>query len=536
MIFILKIALLIVLGGDLVRSTEHVGIGYIAAYLREKNYEVTIFEIKEINNTKIYEKLIKENYHIAGFTTTCITLKLVLEVAERLKQMNPSLITVCGGHMATFGGEDILKEFQHIDYIIHGEGEITFYELAQCIELKGDICKIKGISYRNHNQSIIRNADRPLISNLDTLPLPARDQFISAQKNTQYIRISTSRGCYGGCAFCSSFVGRKQDGPRWRGRSPLNVVNEIEYLVNTYNFHTFDFVDSTFEDPSPAGKQRIKEMAQLIIERNLEIYYNCCFRAENWKDEDKDILELLVQSGLEKVNIGFESGNDNGLKILHKKARMKDNWKAIEVLRDFPDIYLTFGFIMLHPYSCKEDILDNAKFLHNTGIGQVIRHYFWQLEVYPGTLMEEKLIKDQLLTKDYDIADGMYKYKFQNEEMAYFADVFKSLLELNSVWDFEIFDIVIHTFITRLRRKYKDSDIFSYIEEFRNYVNGIRKEIADFNFDFFLRLYAQSEDYDLEKEKILLDTFIKEKMNLIKVRQYKLGHSALKMGKSLINR
>lgn len=536
MVFILKIALLVVLGGDLVRSTEHVGIGYIAAYLREKNYDVTIFEIKDINNTESYKELLQEQYDIVGFTTTCITLKLVLEMADKLKQMDPSIITVCGGHMATFGGADILKDYQQIDYIISGEGEITFYELAQYIELKGDISKIEGLSYRDHNGCVIKNADRHLISDLDSLPLPARDQFINAPKNTQYIRISTSRGCYGGCAFCSSFVGRKQEGARWRGRSPLSVVNEIEYLLNTYNFHTFDFVDSTFEDPGLVGKQRIKEIAQLIIERDMEIYYNCCFRAENWKDEDRDILDLLVQSGLEKVNIGFESGNDRGLRILHKRAKMEDNWKTIKVLRDFPDIYLTFGFIMLHPYSCKEDLYDNATFLHNTGIGQVIRHYFWQLEVYPGTLMEEKLIKDQLLTKDYDIADGMYKYKFQNQEMTYYANAFKSLLELNSVWDFEIFDIVIHTFITRLRRKYKDSDIFSDIEDFRNYVNDIRKEIADFNYDFFLRLYAQSEDYDLEKEKVLLDTFIKETMKLIKLRQYKLGRSVLKMGKSLVNR
>lgn len=85
---------------------------------------------------------------------------------------------------------------------------------------------------------------------------------------------------------------------------------------------------------------------------------------------------------------------------------MSDNWKAIEIIKDFPDIYITFGFIMLHPYSTMEDLADNARFLYKTGIGQVIRHYFWQLEVYPGTLMEEKLIKDALLTKEYDITEG----------------------------------------------------------------------------------------------------------------------------------
>lgn len=512
------------------------GIGYIAAYLRERDYEVSILEVNDIYDKAQYRQILEGEFDIVGFTTTCITLKAILEMASIIKQCNPQILISFGGHMATFGYNEILENYGQVDFVITGEGEITFYELAKCIEERGDLSQISGLCYRNEKGIVIKNEDRALIENLDELPFPVRDQFENAPNKAQYLRISSSRGCYGNCGFCSSFVGRKQNGPRWRGRSPKSVVDEIEQLVNKYDFHTFDFVDSTFEDPGKVGKQRIKEIAQLILDRNIEIYYNCCFRAENWKDEDRPLLNLLIESGLEKVNIGFESGNDRGLKILNKRARMKDNWKAIEVLRDFPDIYVTFGFIMLHPYSCKEDLYDNATFLHNTGIGQVIRHYFWQLEVYPSTLMEEKLYKDKLLTKDYDVADGMYKYKFQNEGMDYFANAFKELLTLDSVWDFEIFDIVIHTFITRIRRRYRDTPVFNEIEKFRAYVNEVRKEIADFNYEFFLRLYAHEERYDLMKEKELLDVFIKEKMKCINAKQYQLGYYILKSGNKLVSR
>lgn len=154
--------------------------------------------------------------------------------------------------------------------------------------------------------------------------------------------------------------------------SPKSVVDEIEMLVKKYDFHTYDFVDSTFEDPGRKGKIRIETIAREIINRKLDIFYNCCFRAENWSEKDNDLLKLLVDSGLEKVNIGFESGNERGLKILNKRATIEDNWRTIETLRNFPFIYITFGFIMLHPYSTLQDIHDNAKFLHDTGIGQVI--------------------------------------------------------------------------------------------------------------------------------------------------------------------
>lgn len=530
-----KIGLIIMLGGDLVRSTEHVGIGYIASCLRQKNYIVDIIEIKDGSDQVVIDDLI-EKYDVFGFTATCITLKYVIKFAETIKKADPRKIIICGGHMPTFCGEDIMKAYKQVDYIITGEGEVTFCELMDFLDDKKSVAEVKGILYRNDSNQIIKNDDRELIENLDSLPFPARDQFESHNKNLQYIRISTTRGCYGNCGFCSSFVGRKQKGPRWRGRSPKNVVDEIEYLVNKYNFHTYDFVDSSFEDVGKAGKQRIKEIAQEIIKRDLHIYYNCCFRAESWHREEADILELLIESGLEKVNIGFESGNDNGLRILNKNARMKDNWRTIELFRDFPDIYITFGFIMFHPYSSMRDVYDNATFLYNTGIGQVIRHYFWLLEIYPGTLMEEKLINDKLTLKDYDFLDGMYQYKFLDKNVEKLVIQSRKFLELKSVWDFEIFDIIIHTFITRLRRKYRGTDIYNVIIRFQDYVTKQRKEMAEFNYEFFLKFYIQDELYDLEAEKNRLNDFILMKMDLITNEQYKAGKEIIYMGGELVNR
>ncbi len=532
----MKIALIIVLGGDLVKSTEHMGIAYIAACLRQNQHTVDILEISNVHDEKAVQNLLDSHYDVYGFTTTCITLKYAVELSKVLKEADPKGAIIFGGHMATFSGEEILREYNPVDFIIKGEGELTFCDLVHCLEVHGDPAKVKGIMHRDDENNVIVNEDRELIEDLDTLPFPARDQFIQYNENLQYIRLSTSRGCYGNCAFCSSFVGRKQKGPRWRGRSPKNVVDEIEYLVNTYNFHTFDFVDSSFEDVGKAGKERISCIAREIIDRKLPIYYNCCFRAESWHKEDGEILELLIKSGLEKVNIGFESGNDNGLRILNKNARMKDNWNTVKLFRDYPDIYITFGFIMFHPYSNMEDLYDNATFLYETGIGQVIRHYFWVLEVYPGTLMEQKLLQDGLTLKEYDFLDGMYKYRFQNEGIEELVIQSRKFLELQSVWDFEIFDIIIHTFITRLRRRYKGTDIGEVVEEFQDYVNKQRQEMAAFNYEFFLKFYKQEAGYDIEAEKTRLDEFIKKKMNVISNEQYIAGRKIIYMGGELVNR
>ena len=526
----MTIALVVTLGGDLVRSTEHIGIGYLSACLRKNNHTVRVLEIKErdFQQEDLYIPMLT-GCELVGFTTTCVTMKSVAQFAGIVKAHFPRARIVCGGHMATFGARELLKKYPHIDFAIRGEGENTFVELVEALESGRSLFRVSGITYRIGNE-VVENKNRPLIKDLDTLPFPDRDQFEQHDGRFQYIRLSSSRGCLGHCGFCSSFAGRHQEGSRWRGRSAKNVVDEIEMLVNKYNFHTYDFVDSTFEDPGPEGKIRIEEIAGEILDRKLNIYYNCCFRAENWSEKDNGLLHTLVASGLEKVNIGFESGNDRGLKILNKRATMEDNWRVIETLRHFPHIYVTFGFIMLHPYSTLEDICDNAKFLHETGIGQVIRHYFWALEVYPGTLLETRLKRDGLLHKQYDIDDGMYMYRFQNPEVSAFVPAFQEMLRLDSVWDFEIFDIIIHTFVTRLQRRYRDDSIIDEIDGFYDFIQTRRRAIADFNYAFFMELAANLKPASIKTMKAELDRFLLTEMELIRSEQYKFGLKLCRKG------
>ncbi|MCP4154962.1 MAG: hypothetical protein GY757_44980, partial [bacterium] len=289
------ITIIVVLGGDLVRSTEHIGIGILAACLRQNGYKVRITEIIDSSDAGILDEIAADGSSLVGFNTSCVNMSEVLKTAEKVKQRFPDIHITLGGHMATFWGEKILVKNPSIDSIVYGEGDITLVELVRAIEKKTTLAPIEGLIFRGSDEGITVNPKRPLIPDLDVLPMPDRDQFEMHNQDFQYLRISTSRGCFGNCGFCSSFVGRKQPGKRWRGRSPQLVVDEVQQLVNKYNFHTFDFVDSGFEDPGMEGKERIKKISQDIIARGLEIYYNCCFRAEDWKrnDYDRQLLELL---------------------------------------------------------------------------------------------------------------------------------------------------------------------------------------------------------------------------------------------------
>ncbi|MDR0287982.1 MAG: cobalamin-dependent protein, partial [Clostridiales bacterium] len=163
----MNIALIVTLGGDLVRSTEHVGIGYLSAYLRKHNHTVKVLEIKEPDIQR-EDQYIPElsDCKLIGFTTTCVTMKNVACLVDVVKRHLPDSHIACGGHMATFSGKELLEKYPNIDFAIQGEGEITFADLVEALETKKDLSNILGIVYRSGNK-VVENKSRPLIDDLD---------------------------------------------------------------------------------------------------------------------------------------------------------------------------------------------------------------------------------------------------------------------------------------------------------------------------------------------------------------------------------
>src|SRR5204863_1337200 len=139
----------------------------------------------------------------------------------------------------------------------------------------GDLGAVPNLVYRNDGE-IVSNPVIESVHDLDQIPFPARDQFDFHDGRLAYIRVSTSRGCTSSCTFCNAPHARNLIAKEkvWRGASPARVVDEIEHLVDTFGFNTFDFVDSTFEDPGgrAKGKARIAEIAEEILRRDLKIY------------------------------------------------------------------------------------------------------------------------------------------------------------------------------------------------------------------------------------------------------------------------
>lgn len=258
------------------------------------------------------------------------------------------------GFYPTIAFADILYKCAAIDSIVVGEPELTFTELAAG---GGVNPSIPGLALRNGAGGISCER-RPLIENLDSLPHPVRTE---AAFRLPEVNIQGSRGCYGGCTFCyiNPFYGQ---GSRWRGRSPENIVAEIDTVMSDHGVTDFYFTDPNFFGPGEQGQERARRLASLLKPRNIR--FGIEGRVNDIHDET---IAALVEAGLRHILVGLESGRDDSLRRMNKRTTVAQNEEAIKILRRH-GIEPNVGFIMFEPDSSLQDVRVNFEFLKRNNL------------------------------------------------------------------------------------------------------------------------------------------------------------------------
>ena len=546
-----KIAFVILLDGDLVMSPEHLGVASMVAVLRRAGFGARIFEVEHGDERRAVEALAAYGPLMTCFTLMSLNVPSCMRFCSLLRERCPETCVVCGGPAGTYATEEVLRQIPEADAVAIGEGEPTIFDLVQRLCLGEDFSTCPGICYRLPDGSVKRNPGRRLLHDLDVLPFAARDQLEAHGNRLEYIRVSTSRGCVARCTFCSApnVSNMVQVGKAWRARSPESVVRELRELHGRYGFKTFDFIDSTFEDPDGGriGKSRIAAIANGILESGLDIYYNCCMRAENWSDDDRELVELLVRSGLEKVNVGIESGTPSELVLWDKLATVDDNVRMLRLLRQH-GIYLAMGFIQFHPYSTVDTLTSNAAFLKDNHCAHNLRRLTERLEIYPGTRIVERLERDGLLDEDYARTLNPFGYRFKDERVARLAGHFASLYnnddyhelgvitEQSAVFEFETFNVVLETFCIRTRRRFGHLPaVAEELDRLTATIRRVRGRIAAFNYDFFTEnvsavLHDRFDPADRPRHVAEIEALFRAGMDEIRRLQMQIGKRLLRAG------
>ncbi|MCX6798693.1 MAG: radical SAM protein, partial [Candidatus Diapherotrites archaeon] len=345
-------------------KVESLAIGYLAAYLRANSFSAEIIdeEIFGLSREQTVKRL--ANAGLIGFTA--IAKPQIFQIIETIKALREQESTAhfsIGGQYATFLYKELLGLEGVFDSVVRFEGEQTLLELARAIEEGTTLEGIRGLSFKE-NGKIIENPLRPLIDDLDELPFPARDTMQGVLESGGLPAVSSSRGCYNNCSYCSiSSFYRTPGGKHFRLRSPENVLAELQELKRNYpGISEIWFVDDNFVMPGGAGMRRTAELCQGIKELGLQ--FDIYLRAN---DVNSKLLQLLKKSGLRNIFIGAESASNHTLQqIFNKNITAEQTLKAIRLCRKMR-ISVDPGFIMFHPWSTMREIRQNIRFLEAAG-------------------------------------------------------------------------------------------------------------------------------------------------------------------------
>jgi len=349
-------------------------IAYLAAYLRDKvecDIKVLDTEALGLNHKEIKACLEKEQPDIAAITCLSPTINHVTKICKTIKKdLNLDCTTILGGIHTTILPQETCKN-PYVDFVICGEGEITFSKLVKALkEKRTDFENINGLYYKQ-NGKIINTPKREFISDLDTIPFPARDLFdlklyrsAPTKKLTseQSSPILTSRGCAYNCIHC---VSKSIWHRRVRYRSAKNVIAEIEECINKYNIKEFNVLD----DNLTLNKERLFEICDSIIEKKLDISWVASSRVNSITPE---VVKKMKLAGCKKISFGLESGSQEILDLMRKQTTVEKGRQAvIEVAKG--GILAHAGFMLGNIGETEETIkqtitfakslpLDNASF------------------------------------------------------------------------------------------------------------------------------------------------------------------------------
>lgn len=335
------------------------GISYIASYLENHsiNVGITDAQAENLSVKQTVTKIKKSSPDVVGINTATATMPDVYRLAEAIKELDNEVLVIVGGPHATALPTKTLEESK-IDIAVRREGEETMLELVKTMENGGSLSKVAGISYKEKDK-VAHTQDRRAIENLDSLPFPARhllpmDKYSPAgyfaPKESRYTTMIATRGCQYKCIFC----GQSTTFKGVRRRTPSNVLDEIEEVVQKYGVEYLEFMDSTFV----SFPKLVKKICEGIIERNIDIKWSATGRVNLMT---KDLLQAMKRAGCKRIYFGVESGNQHILELMRKRTTLDQIRKSIRLTRD-AGISSIASFILGMPTETKETIEKTIQF------------------------------------------------------------------------------------------------------------------------------------------------------------------------------
>ncbi len=388
---------------------ESLACGYIANYLRkyyQGDLEIEFYDGFFDSMEEIIEGSVDSDF--VGFSCTSPQMLPALALAQGIKEKNPDVLTVFGGHHPS----SLFKEtsrYPQVDIVVVGEGETGML-----------------MALRAHKVNLVY-LPRP-IQNLDTIPFPDRklirqDRTIALTEKNDGERIASvlsGRVCPFHCIMCTG--DRDVFGPKVRKRTVVNVLDEIEELVKDWKIDFLKFADAEIN----TSTFWVQAFCHEKIRRHITVPWGANIHATLM---DQTTMKYMAKANCREIWVGAESGSARILKEIQKGITLRHvenvfKWAKQCGIRT--RAYFMTGF----PSETREDFDMTVKFAEKLDAdvyGMTV------LCPYPGTQLYSEKFKDVDWSTTDEYGNDFWRTKhFSSEQLkamqAEFTEKFKDKL------------------------------------------------------------------------------------------------------------
>lgn len=396
---------------------------YAAAVLRERGFEVALFDSMLAGSEEEWAEALdryrprfaviyEDNFNY--LTKMC--LLRMREAAFTMISMarERGCRVVVAGSDATDFAEEYLRRGAEV--VLLGEGEESLAEVIDVLAGRSarTLVDIQGIAFAETGapEDCRRNPRRPVIRELESLPLPVWDlvdmtryRSIWLERHGRFsLNMATTRGCPYHCNWCAKPLW----GQRYHVRSPEHVVGELELLVERYGANHIWFMD----DIMGLKPSWFPRFAELIERAGIRIRFKCLTRPDLLLRDGR--IDAMRRAGCEVVWIGAESGSQKILDAMEKGTTVG---QIAEAARRLHAAGIKVGFFLQfgYPGETRDDVERTLQMVRDCRPDDVGMSVSYPL---PGTPFHER-VRGQLGEKqhwdDSDDLAMMYEGPFTTD-------------------------------------------------------------------------------------------------------------------------
>jgi len=430
------------------------GLAYLSGALREAGHQCLWLD-RLADAADFGEKLRSSRADYVGISVRNIDDVLV-RTKETFYDDVPALVAlirrelrcpvILGGSGFSIFPEALLR-LADADFGIAGEGERSFVELIEALQVGRDFRKIPGLVYRDNG--IVRRTRaevRPFDGALDDTDRP-RANAAHYLLTGSMLNVQTQRGCAFRCCYCTYPL---IEGREHRRRPPEQVADEFEQLSRQGARYVF-MVDSVFN----SSARHVSETCEALIRRNNKLPWGCFLRPQGLTPE---LMKLLARAGLKHIEFGSDSFCDEVLAAYHKDFTFAEIQSASSLARreniDYCHFLISGG--PGETLQTLEQGFGNSQRLEAAVIMAVVG-----MRLYPGTALFERAVAEGRITREADLLKPAY-YLAEGLTAGTVFERLQSFAQRSPGWIVGDPDPAYQSLVSRLRQRGVAGPLWSY--------------------------------------------------------------------------